>query len=75
MPNTRLIRPALALALLALGSCAAAPPPEAPLQPGQAYYSQRCQAGFYQCNLPTYAAVGSQCSCPGLGAPSYGVVR
>ena len=35
----------------------------------------RCYAGIYTCDLPQALPVGSQCSCPGLGAPSYGNVR
>ena len=35
----------------------------------------KCYAGFYVCDLAQGLPVGSQCSCPGLGAPSYGVVR
>ncbi len=35
----------------------------------------RCYAGIYTCALPQALPVGAQCSCPGLGAPSYGNVR
>jgi hypothetical protein len=35
----------------------------------------KCYAGAYICNLPSYGPVGSGCSCPGLGAPSYGTIR
>ena len=54
-----------------------APPsyePEAPV-PALVAYGSTCQAGFYQCLLPAAGVIGSQCSCPGIGAPSYGVVR
>ena len=34
-----------------------------------------CYAGVYTCALPQALPVGAQCSCPGLGAPSYGNVR
>ncbi len=37
-------------------------------------YGYVCHAGFYQCTLPAQVPVGSRCSCPGLGAPSYGRV-
>ena len=37
-------------------------------------YGYVCHAGFYQCNLPQQVPLGSRCSCPGLGAPSYGRV-
>ncbi|QNT78977.1 hypothetical protein [Entomobacter blattae] len=36
---------------------------------------RQCEAGIYSCTLPTAATLGSSCSCPGLGAPSYGVVH
>lgn len=36
---------------------------------------RQCEAGIYSCTLPRAAALGSRCSCPGLGAPSYGVVH
>ena len=54
-----------------------APPlyePEAPA-PALIAYGSSCRAGFYQCLLPVAGPIGSQCSCPGLGGPSYGVVR
>lgn len=35
----------------------------------------KCYAGAYICNLPSYGPVGSGCSCPGIGAPSYGTIR
>ena len=35
----------------------------------------RCHAGVYVCNLPQPGQIGTGCSCPGLGAPSYGVVQ
>ena len=74
MPMRHLVRPVLALAgLLATSACVA--PPLAPPPAGQAYYSQNCAAGFYQCVLPQPGQVGTQCACPGLGAPSYGVIR
>ena len=55
-----------------------APPPlYEPVAPAPALiaYGVSCRAGFYQCLLPVAGPVGSQCSCPGLGGPSYGVVR
>ncbi|MGI4952283.1 MAG: hypothetical protein ACRYGM_10790 [Janthinobacterium lividum] len=73
MSMRQLLRPALALSGLLLVSACVAPPP--PLPPGQAYYSQQCSAGFYQCVLSQAGPVGSPCACPGLGAPSYGVIR
>ncbi len=47
--------------------------PPAPVQ--QVAYGATCYAGFYTCQLPQQLPVGAQCSCPGLGAPSYGNVR
>ena len=73
MPFARLTRTAAALATLALAGCVA-PPPE-PLPAGQVYNSQQCAAGFYQCTLAVAGPVGSPCACPGLGAPSYGVIH
>lgn len=35
----------------------------------------RCYAGAYTCNLPEPGPIGTGCSCPGLGAPSYGTIR
>ncbi len=35
----------------------------------------QCYAGAYICNLPAPGPIGTGCSCPGLGAPSFGVVR
>lgn len=73
MPTRRLIRPLAALTgLLGLAACVA-PPVVVP--PGSVVLSQQCSAGFYQCVLPTGQPAGSPCACPGLGAPSYGVVR
>ena len=34
-----------------------------------------CYAGVYVCPVVVAAPAGSPCSCPGLGAPSYGYVR
>ena len=77
--------------LLALGGChtnpdAIGPMPYAPTSPvlgasgtpaaGQVvgYAGTTCKAGFYICQVPA-GPVGSQCACPGLGAPSYGLIR
>jgi hypothetical protein len=38
-------------------------------------YSGTCYAGAYTCAAPPNATAGSQCTCPGIGAPSYGTVR
>ncbi len=55
-----------------------APPPygygeQAPAR--EVAYGGRCYAGVYTCALAQATPVGAQCSCPALGAPSYGVVR
>lgn len=78
-------------ALLALGGCytrqdMVGPVPYAPVSPvlgasdsssaGQVvgYVGTTCSAGFYICQVQP-VALGSQCSCPGLGAPSFGTIR
>lgn len=78
-------------ALLALAGCysvpgAIGPMPYVPASPvlgaggtasaGQVvgYAGTSCHAGFYICQVPA-ATVGTQCSCPGLGAPSFGTIR
>ena len=38
-------------------------------------YGAMCYAGVYNCAAPARSPVGSTCSCPGLGAPSYGGVQ
>lgn len=40
-----------------------------------AAYGVTCYAGVYTCQLPQQLPVGAQCSCPGIGAPSFGNVR
>ena len=57
------------------------PPPASP-QPhaqsqanGKVAYGATCYAGVYQCAAPSYTPIGQGCSCPGLGAPSYGTVQ
>lgn len=78
-------------ALLALSGCytrpdMVGPVPYAPVSPvlgaadsssaGQVvgYVGTTCKAGFYICQVPT-GPLGSECSCPGLGAPSFGTIR
>jgi hypothetical protein len=46
-----------------------------PPQAQQVAYGFRCYAGVYTCELPQQLPAGAPCSCPGLGAPSYGNVR
>ena len=38
-------------------------------------YGSMCYAGVYNCAAPANTPVGSTCSCPALGAPSYGSVQ
>jgi hypothetical protein len=65
------LRAAAALALLAgLGGCVGVAAPVA-----QSGYGSTCYAGAYVCQLGQQVPLGSQCTCPGLGAPSYGDVR
>lgn len=76
MPIARFVRSSLAAGVFGaaalLGGCVAPPPP---LPPGAIVLSQQCYAGFYQCVLPQPGQPGTPCACPGLGAPSYGVIR
>jgi len=52
-----------------------APPVTAPPPTAAVPYGSTCFAGVYVCPLARPQPVGSDCSCPGLGAPSYGMVR
>jgi hypothetical protein len=38
-------------------------------------YGATCYAGFYTCAAAPQSHVGSGCTCPGIGAPSYGSVQ
>lgn len=38
-------------------------------------YGSTCYAGVYVCAAPGGTPVGAGCSCPGIGAPSYGSVH
>ncbi len=56
--------------------------PQASNQQGSSQMSQAntpfgttCYAGVYTCAAIPQTHVGSGCSCPGIGAPSYGVVQ
>ncbi|GBQ33700.1 hypothetical protein HLH34_06310 [Gluconacetobacter azotocaptans] len=73
-----------AAALLLIGGLAVVPAgcqgvAEAYQPPGPpgpvAGYGYSCHAGVYTCRLPYQAPLGAPCSCPGLGAPSYGNVH
>ena len=62
------------LVLLAgLGGCEGSPQVIGPQVAGG--YGYVCAAGIYQCRLPQQVPIGSRCSCPGLGAPSFGTVQ
>lgn len=60
-----------------------APPPQpyppraesVPPAPTPAAYGYMCYAGHYTCSMPEQTPVGTTCTCPGIGAPSYGTVR
>lgn len=38
-------------------------------------YGYTCKAGIYTCKLPQRVPLATSCSCPGLGAASYGNVH
>lgn len=62
-----------------------APPPNTPVPQAQnqksaqsrapVAYGTTCYAGVYVCAAPGATPVGSGCTCPALGAPSYGTVN
>ncbi len=64
----------LALAALPLAGCVVEVPAQqsANAAPG---YGYTCYAGVYVCRLPQQIPVGTECSCPGIGAPSFGTVH
>ncbi len=56
----------------------AAPPAQSPapqLSQDQRPYGSICAAGFYTCAAVPQSKVGDECTCSGLGAPSYGSVH
>lgn len=64
----------LIMASMSLGGCIVEVP--AAQSAGAASgYGYTCHAGVYVCRLPQQIPVGTQCSCPGIGAPSFGSVR
>ena len=64
---------ALGLAMLLAGCVGTASAgPQAGVAPGYGYV---CHAGVYTCQLPQQVPLGAQCTCPGIGAPSYGTVN
>lgn len=66
----------LALATIILPGCSgtAASPVSAANAPPGTPLGGICKAGVYTCRLPLATPVGAPCSCPGLGAASYGNV-
>ncbi len=52
-----------------------APPPPPQMSRTDTPYGARCFAGNYTCAAPAQTYVGTECSCPGIGAPSYGSVQ
>jgi hypothetical protein len=54
---------------------AAAPAPSQAPGNGKVAYGATCYAGVYHCAAPSYTPIGETCSCPGIGAPSYGSVQ
>ncbi|MCQ8278649.1 hypothetical protein NFI95_09315 [Acetobacteraceae bacterium KSS8] len=62
----------LSLAGALLGGCEVTPQPSVGAAPG---YGYTCYAGVYVCHTQTQVPVGSPCSCPGIGAPSFGRVQ
>ena len=51
------------------------PPPPPGTPSGMVPYGATCYAGAYTCALPASGPIGGPCSCPALGAPSYGTIR
>jgi hypothetical protein len=82
MPRLRRLLPVLALIPL-LGGCVGVYSPGVEgtatgsvVTPGVAPgYGYQCFAGFYQCRMAEQMPLGTQCSCPGIGAPSFGTIR
>jgi hypothetical protein len=64
-----MVRTVWIVVTLALSGCGA------PGGPVSATPGSTCYAGAYVCPMPTPGRVGAECSCPGIGAPSYGVIN
>ena len=65
-----LVRLGLAGGMLLLAGCVGQP--QVVSSNGYGYV---CYAGVYTCRLQAQYPVGAPCSCPGIGAPSYGTVH
>ncbi len=58
------------------GTAAPAPQQRAPqMSQANTPYGSTCYAGVYTCAAVPQSHVGSGCTCPGIGAPSYGSVQ
>ena len=70
------LRAAAGLSFLGLGACVGTAA-SGPVPPGTpiAGYGYTCKAGIYTCKMPTQVPLGAPCSCPGLGAASYGNIH
>lgn len=67
---------ALAAAALMLGGCVSEVPVGSSASVGAAPgYGYTCYAGVYVCHTPQQVPLNSPCSCPGIGAPSFGRVH
>lgn len=62
--------------LLLLAACEGTAAP-GPTPPGTQVvgYGYTCKAGIYTCKMPTQVPLGNPCSCPGIGAASYGNIH
>ncbi|GBQ14387.1 hypothetical protein AA21291_1828 [Swaminathania salitolerans LMG 21291] len=62
--------------LLFLAACEGTAAP-GPTPPGTQVvgYGYTCKAGIYTCKMPTQVPLGNPCSCPGIGAASYGNIH
>ena len=62
--------------LVTLPGCTGTAAP-GPTPPGMQVvgYGYTCKAGIYTCKMPTQVPLGNPCSCPGIGAASYGNVH
>ncbi|EHH67288.1 hypothetical protein GMO_22820 [Gluconobacter morbifer G707] len=70
------LRAGAGLSLLGLAACVGTAAP-GPIPKGTpvAGYGYTCKAGIYTCKMPTQVPLGAPCSCPGLGAASYGNIH
>lgn len=70
------IKSSLLGSLFLLAACTGtAGTPVAPGTESKAGYGTACKAGMYSCQTPYPVPLGSPCSCPGVGAASYGNVH